>query len=162
MKAKLTIDSVEVVKGVIYDDWMVRYSASGATKSADPKALKIYGRVEGIGEVVFFTPTVVLVKSFGAHTEFHNVYQENNWFSFNETVRESNSTDTLPAYVQFRKELRPTVKNGDEVTISFSVKGRFGNRTGLNRVKLIGPTAVINADGKKSEVDQCNREVVLS
>ena len=137
MKSQLKIDSVEVVKGVIYDDWMVRYSASGAPRSADPKALKIYGRVEGIGEVVFFTPTVVLVKSFCANTEFHNVYQENNWFSFNEEVRKSNSTDTLPAYVQFRKELRPAVKNGDEVIISFSIKGRFGSKTGLNRVKLL-------------------------
>src|SRR5690606_5822024 len=137
MKAKLKIDSVEVVKGVIYDDWMVRYSASGATKSADPKALKIYGKVDGIGEVVFFTPTVVLVKSFGAHTEFHNVYNENNWFSHTEEVMKSNSTDTLPAYVQFRKELRPTVTPGDEVTISFSIKGKFGSKTGLNRVKLL-------------------------
>ena len=137
MKAKLKIDSVEVVKGVIYDDWMVRYSASGATKSADPKALKIYGKVDGIGEVVFFTPTVVLVKSFGAHTEFHNVYNENNWFSHTEEVMKSNSTDTLPAYVQFRKELRPTVEKGQEVTISFSVKGRFGSKTALNRVKLL-------------------------
>lgn len=137
MKAKLTIESVEVVKGVIYDDWMVRYSASGAPRSADPKALKIHGKVEGIGDVVFFTPTVVLVRVMGAHTEFNHVYQENNWFSHNDTVRESNSTDALPAYVQFRKELRPTVENGDEVTISFSVKGKFGNRTGLNRVKLI-------------------------
>lgn len=137
MKAKLKIDSVEVVKGVIYDNWMIRYSASGATKSADPKALKIHGHLDGIGEVTFFTPTVVLVKSMGVNTEFHHVCNENNWFSFTEEVVKSNSTDTLPAYVQFRKELRPTVKNGDEVTISFSVKGKFGNRTRLNRVKLI-------------------------
>lgn len=137
MKAKLKINSVEVVKGFIYDNWMTRYSASGNVKTTDPKALKIYGCVEGLGEVVFFTPTVVLVKSFGANTEFHHVYQENNWFSSTEEVVKSNSTEALPVYVQFRKELRPTVKNGDEVTISFSVKGRFGSKTALNRVKLL-------------------------
>src|SRR5690606_11883598 len=108
-----------------------------------------------------FTPTVVLVRVMGTHTEFTHVYQENNWFSYTDEVRKSNSTDTLTAYVQFRKELRPTVKNGDEVTISFSVNGKFGNRTGLNRVKLIGPTAVINSDGNKSDVVHNNRKVVL-
>jgi len=131
MKAKLKIDSVEVVKGIIYDNWMTRYSASGATKVADPKALKIHGHVDGIGEVTFFTPTIVLVKSMGVNTEFHHVCNENGWFSYTEEVVKGNS------YVQFRKTLRPTVEDGDEVNISFSVKGRYGSRTVLNRVKLI-------------------------
>lgn len=137
MKAQLKIDSVEVVKGVIYDDWMVRYSASGAVKSADPKALKIYGHVEGIGEVVFFTPTVVLVKSFGRHTEFHSVYNENGWFTQVESTNKSNKVDGLPVYVQHKIDLHPSVSAGDKVNISFSIKGKFGSKTGLNRVRLI-------------------------
>src|SRR5690606_2382549 len=126
MKSQLKIDSVEVVKGVIYDDWMVRYSASGAPRSADPKALKIYGRVEGIGEVVFFTSTVILVKSFGAHTEFHNVYNENNWFVQNGNTDKSNKVEGLPTYVRRSIQLTPSVSSGDVVDISFSVKGKFG------------------------------------
>lgn len=137
MKATLKITSVETVKGVIYDDWMVRFSASGSKKVAEPKALKIYGHIDGIGEVTFFTPTVVLVKSFGMNTEFHNVYQMNNWFMSCENVNRSNSTSDLPSYVQFANSVKPSVSNGDVVNISFSIKGKYGQKTALNRVKLI-------------------------
>lgn len=137
MKAKLTIASVEVVKGVIYDDWMTRYSAAGTVRSADPKALKIYGRVEGLGEVVFFTPTVVLVKTFGMHTEIHTVCNENNWFVQNENTDKSNEGIDGFIYVRRSIQLTPSVSPGDVVDISFSVKGKFGNKTGLNRVKLL-------------------------
>lgn len=134
MKGLLKVFSVELAEGFL-PPYHREYSASGfsVTKA---KCLKVRGYVDGLGDVCFFSPSVLIKTNYYSNTEFTHV-DDNKWIGYNEEIKSSNSTNDLPSYVQFGKKIFPLIKEGDEINVSFSVKGVFGKTTVINRVKII-------------------------
>jgi len=134
MKGLLKVLSVELVDGFL-PPYHREYSASG-TSVTKAKSLKVKGYIDGLGDVCFFSPSVLIKTTYNLHTEFTHV-DDNKWIGYKEEKKTSNSTDALPSYVQFGKKIFPLINEGDEINVSFSVKGVFGKTTAINRVKII-------------------------
>lgn len=152
MKGTLIVSEVKQVRGFLHENSMYAHPFQSNPRmvkhSYDPIALRISGTLDG-EEVSFFSPTVIVSVTEGWLN--YKTMEENEWFSLIEEETKGyrgapmfDGGDTPNVAIQTKCEIVPKIKVGDQIEISYAVKGMYRNIKNINRVKVLSKKVGLN------------------